>query len=38
MARFLVRSWKDEAAVRIGGSNNERLDTVFTFAKIPGVS
>lgn len=38
MARFLVRSWKDEAAVRIGGSIHERLDTVFTFTKMPGVS
>ncbi|EQD36285.1 transposase IS66, partial [mine drainage metagenome] len=38
MARFLSRRWRDEDVVRIVGELRQRLDRLFTFVRIPGVS
>ncbi|EQD75327.1 transposase IS66, partial [mine drainage metagenome] len=38
MERFLNRTWRDEDVVRIVGELRQRLDRLFTFVRIPGVS
>jgi transposase len=38
MGRFLNRTWRDEDVVRIVGELRQRLDRLFTFVRIPGVS
>ena len=38
MDRFLNRPWRDEDVVRIVGELRQRLDQLFTFVRIPGVS
>ena len=38
MGRFLAKGWRDEDAVRIAGELGQRLETLFTFVRDPGVS
>ncbi len=38
MGRFLSRMWWDGDAVRMAGSIRERLDTLYTFVRVAGVS
>ncbi len=38
MGRFLTRKWRDEDAVRIADELGQRLETLFTFVRRPGVS
>ncbi len=38
MDRFLSRGWEDEDAVRIAKELGQRLERLFTFVRIPGVS
>lgn len=38
MGRFLAREWRDEDAMRIADELGQRLETLFTFVRRPGVS
>jgi transposase len=38
MGRFLSRGWKDRDARRIADELGQRLETLFTFVRVPGVS
>ena len=38
MRQFLARPWRDEEAVRVQKALTERLDTLYTFVRIPGTS
>jgi transposase len=38
MRGFLARSWRDEDASRIAGQLTERLETLYTFVRVPGTS
>jgi transposase len=38
MEGFLARNWSDPDAARIAGELEQRLETLFTFVRIPGVS
>ncbi|MHB8585180.1 MAG: IS66 family transposase [Thermoplasmatota archaeon] len=37
MRRFLARPWTDPDAIRIGKEMTRRVDTLYTFVRIPGV-